>query len=73
MFSFILKYIGMPLAVAVIMYVIVHLQFLILHKLLRVDLSHKTRTSIGIIGFIFFFLAAFLLVCFNEYLKSKAS
>ena len=69
LYDALIKFFAAPLAVAVIMYVLVHLQLLFLHKLLNVELSHKIRSRICIATFISSFLAVILLVVLKEYFK----
>ncbi len=62
-----LKFFVMPLVIASIMYALVHIQLLFLHKFLRVDLSHSLRTKICVATFIVSFFVAMLLVGFGRY------
>lgn len=61
------KFLVMPLTIASIMYALVHIQLLFLHKFLRVDISHSLRTKICIATFMASFFVVILLVGFGRY------
>lgn len=61
------KFLVMPLVIASIMYVLIHVQLLFLHKFLRVDLPHSLRTKICIATFVVSFFVVILLVVFGIY------
>lgn len=68
---FLTKYLFLPLGIAAVMYVLVHLQFLVLHKLLDLGLTHRKRTKINIITFFSTFFAVILLVIVVDYLNAS--
>jgi len=64
-----LKYLVAPFLVAAVMYILVHFQLLIIHKLLGVEhLTHKKRTAMNLITFFSVFFAVLALVILNDYL-----
>lgn len=65
----IIKFFVAPLAIAVIMYIFVHFQFLILHKFLRVELSRRLRMTICVATFALSFIGAIFLILLNEYFR----
>ncbi|MFO8016193.1 MAG: hypothetical protein R6U32_03750 [Candidatus Woesearchaeota archaeon] len=68
----VIKYILIPAGTAGVMYVLVHLQFLLLHKLVDLDMSHKTRTKLNIVTFFSVMGAVFVLILVRDYLGWKA-
>lgn len=68
---FLLKYFLMPLGIAAVMYVFVHLQLLLLHKVLDLGLTHAKRTRINILAFFSTFFAVIVLVMIRDCLMPQ--
>ncbi|MBU0536206.1 MAG: hypothetical protein KKE20_04535 [Nanoarchaeota archaeon] len=64
-----LQFLVIPSALAIIMYLLVHFQLLLFHKLLKVDLSDNLRKRICITTSISSFVAAIILIFINNYMK----
>ena len=65
---FFTKYLFLPLGIAAAMYVLVHFQLLLLHKLIDMGLTHRKRTRINIIAFFSTFFAVIALILVRDYL-----
>lgn len=67
---FLTKYLFLPLGIAAVMYVLVHFQLLLMHKLLDFGLTHRKRTRINIMTFFSVFFAVILLMLIRDYLAA---
>jgi len=69
---YLVKYLLLPLGVAALMYVLVHFQLLLMHKLVDLGLTHQKRTRLNLIAFFSTFVAVIILVILNDWLKAQA-
>jgi len=65
---FLVKYFFLPLGSAAAMYMLIHLQLLLLHKVLDFGLTHQRRTRINIAVFFSTFFVVLLLILIRDYL-----
>ena len=69
---YLIKYFLLPLGIATIIYIVVHFQLLLLHKVLDLGLTHRKRTEINLIVFFSTFFIVLLLILAADYIKAKA-
>ena len=65
------KFIGVPLVMAIVVYIVTHFQLLLFNSLLHLEVRHKTRTKINITSFFVTFFLTLGLVAFNEFMKPR--
>jgi len=60
------RYLLLPLGIAVAMYILVHFQLLLLNKLLDFGITHQRRTKINLMTFFVSFFVVLALVALND-------
>jgi len=56
-----LFYIGMSLGFALIMYILVHFELLLMNKLINTEVSHQLRIRLCVVSFIATFIVSMLI------------
>ena len=69
LFSILLKFFLIPLAIAAVMYLLAFIQLSFIKNIIKVDISAKMRTRMCIATFFIFFLATAALAGVDAYLS----
>ena len=69
MISTLLRFILLPILIGAVMYSVVHVQMLIISKLIKVEITRQSRARLCISAFIISSIAALILMGVNEYFR----